>query len=101
MTSGGEATESSQYRLKLLDPLGNVTLLERPLRMATLVSAIRTALRARRRQYEIADYIAERESLLAQLRHSEQLYRSIGDPLISEYGCVPRRDKIYMRVHRF
>ena len=30
MTSGGEATDASQFRLKLTAPLGNVTLLERP-----------------------------------------------------------------------
>ncbi len=33
--------------------LGNVTLLERPLRVAALVSVVRTALRARARQYQI------------------------------------------------
>src|SRR5262245_41179025 len=33
--------------------LGNVTLIERPVRVATLVSAVRTALRARERQYQI------------------------------------------------
>ena len=41
--------------------LGNVTVLERPIRLATLISAVRTALRARQRQYEIREYIAERE----------------------------------------
>src|SRR5688572_27172027 len=32
---------------------GNVTLLERPIRIATLVSAVQTAMRARERQYQI------------------------------------------------
>lgn len=40
--------------------LGNVTVLERPLRVPTLMSAVRTAIRARRRQYELRDYLAER-----------------------------------------
>ena len=40
--------------------LGNVTLLERPLRVATLVSVVRTALRARERQYQIREHLAER-----------------------------------------
>src|SRR5579871_503454 len=31
-TSGGEATEASRRGLSILEPLGNVTLLERPLR---------------------------------------------------------------------
>jgi len=40
--------------------LGNVTLLERPLRVATLVSVVATALRARERQYQIREHLAER-----------------------------------------
>ncbi|GAB2610600.1 ATP-binding response regulator [Novilysobacter erysipheiresistens] len=44
--------------------LSNVTLLERPLRVAALLSAVRTALRARNRQYEIR----------AQMRKLEQAH---------------------------
>jgi signal transduction histidine kinase/ActR/RegA family two-component response regulator len=40
--------------------LGNVTLLERPLRAGTLLSAVRTALRARERQLQIRGHLAER-----------------------------------------
>ena len=42
-----------------LRTLGNVTLLERPVRTATLLSAVRTALRARDRQYQIREHLAE------------------------------------------
>ncbi|HSM10979.1 MAG TPA: hybrid sensor histidine kinase/response regulator, partial [Lysobacter sp.] len=42
--------------------LGNVTLLERPLRLAALVSTVRTALRARERQYQIRTHLHELES---------------------------------------
>ena len=38
--------------------LGNVTLLERPVRVASLVSTLRAALRARNRQYELRDRLA-------------------------------------------
>lgn len=41
--------------------LGNVTLLERPLRLAALVSAVRTSLRARDRQYQIRDHLVQQE----------------------------------------
>jgi signal transduction histidine kinase len=41
--------------------LGNVTLVERPVRVAALRSTIRTALRARDRQYQTRDYLRERE----------------------------------------
>ncbi|MEO7964292.1 MAG: ATP-binding protein, partial [Gemmatimonadaceae bacterium] len=38
---------------------GNVSLLERPARVATLVTAVRAALRARLRQYDVRDYLRE------------------------------------------
>jgi PAS domain S-box-containing protein len=44
-----------------MDVLGNVTVLERPLRVAALVSAVRTSLRSRQRQYQTRDYLEERE----------------------------------------
>ena len=40
--------------------LGNVTLLERPTRVTTLLSAAQTAIRARARQYQIRGHLAER-----------------------------------------
>ena len=43
----------------VLKSLANVVLLERPARIVPLVSAVRAALAARRRQYEIRDYIEE------------------------------------------
>ena len=44
-----------------LAKLGNVTLLERPVRVTALVSAVRSALRARARQYQTRAYLEERE----------------------------------------
>lgn len=44
-----------------------VTLLERPLRTATLLATLNTVLAARRRQYEIRDLLAERDTLLSSL----------------------------------
>ncbi len=41
--------------------LGNVELLERPIRVAALTSAVRAALRARQRQYQIRAHLVERE----------------------------------------
>jgi len=69
-TSGGEATSASMSRLALLTPLGNISLLERPLRKVTLVSAVQTALRARRRQYQLRDNFVERERLVRELERS-------------------------------
>ena len=50
--------------------LGNVTLLERPLRLAALVSTVRSALRARVRQYQIRTQIQEQERATAALAES-------------------------------
>jgi signal transduction histidine kinase len=52
--------------------LGNVTLLERPLRIAALKSAVRTALRARERQYQIRSHLEERERSAEALRSADQ-----------------------------
>jgi PAS domain S-box-containing protein len=60
-----------------MDALGNVTVLDRPVRVATLVSALRTALRARRRQYELRDHL-EAASLLA------AIVQSSGDAVIGQ-----------------
>jgi signal transduction histidine kinase len=59
-----------------MDLLGNVSILERPLRITSLVSALRTALRSRRRQYELRDRLAQlreadrrKDEFLATLAH--------------------------------
>jgi signal transduction histidine kinase/ActR/RegA family two-component response regulator len=49
--------------------LGNVTLLERPVQSVTLVSAATSALRARRRQYEMRDVDRRKDEFLAMLAH--------------------------------
>lgn len=41
-----------------MELLGNVTVLERPMRVAALVSAVRAALRARKRQYETREHLS-------------------------------------------
>jgi len=53
---------------RAMSTLGNVTVIERPLRVTTLVSVVRTALRARERQYQIRDHLAGRERAERQLR---------------------------------
>ena len=65
--------------------LGNVTLLERPVRLATLVTAVRTALRARERQYQIREHLAERarseESLRLADRRKDEFLATLGHEL--------------------
>ena len=51
--------------------LGNVTLLERPVRVASLVSAVRAALRSRQRQYELRDRLSLQTLLAAIVESSD------------------------------
>ncbi|MFL5430666.1 MAG: ATP-binding protein [Myxococcales bacterium] len=51
------------------EALGNVTRLDRPVRVPTLLSAVAAALRARRRQYQAEEAIRLRDQFLAMLGH--------------------------------
>jgi len=57
---------------RAMDLLGNVTVLERPMRVSSLVSAVRSALRARRRQYQLREHLAERERAEEALRKADR-----------------------------
>jgi signal transduction histidine kinase len=65
--------------------LGNVTLLERPLQVATLLSAVRTAIRARDRQYQISAHLAElarsEEALRLADRRKDEFLATLGHEL--------------------
>ncbi|RYZ05307.1 MAG: HAMP domain-containing histidine kinase, partial [Comamonadaceae bacterium] len=54
---------------RAVEHLGNVTMLERPVRTITLVSAARSALRARERQYEMRALSRRKDEFLATLAH--------------------------------
>jgi signal transduction histidine kinase/CheY-like chemotaxis protein len=54
---------------RAVEHLGNVTLLERPVRTIALISAARSALRARERQYQVRDADQRKDEFLATLAH--------------------------------
>jgi PAS domain S-box-containing protein len=66
--SGTNRTTTLMARMR--QPLGHTTLLERPIRPETLVSAVETVLRGRLRQFQMRD-------ALEQLQASEGRYRSL------------------------
>jgi signal transduction histidine kinase/ActR/RegA family two-component response regulator len=66
LTGGGRTTRSSLQIASALGPRGNVTLMERPVRILTLISAVHTALRARGRQYEVRDLLTREQSARSQ-----------------------------------
>ena len=75
LVSGGAATRALAELAADLGPRTNATLLERPVRATTLVSAIRSALRARRRQYEVRDHLEARARTEEALRQAQRLER--------------------------
>lgn len=55
------ARTGSPVAAEAMELLGNVTVLEQPVRVTTLVSALQAALRARHRQYQVRDQLSELE----------------------------------------
>ena len=72
LTSGGGQSPENVEALSNLGKEGNVTLIERPVRVMTLVSAVKSALRARRRQFEVRDYLAAEELSKNELKRAIQ-----------------------------
>jgi len=68
MVLSKEGLESPRLR-QIFEQVGNVTLLERPVRTATLLSAALSAGRARRRQYEMREVDRRKDEFLAILGH--------------------------------
>jgi two-component sensor histidine kinase len=62
----------SPIAIWMMERMTNVTVLERPARVSTLVSMVRTAIKARQRQYELRDSVEA-------LRQSEEQYRKIAE----------------------
>lgn len=73
LTMGGEVNEESQRKMRARQPLGNLVLLERPIRPETLFSTVQAALRSRRRQYQMRDFLKERHLTEEALRKAEKL----------------------------
>ena len=67
-----ERGADSAVLAEAMEALGNVTVLERPTRVPTLVSTLSSALRSRNRQYQIRSYIEERERNAEALRAADR-----------------------------
>jgi two-component system, sensor histidine kinase len=65
--------------------LGNVTFLDRPVQVATLVVAVRAALRARRRQYAARDVL---DQLASSVRARDRFLAMLGHELRNPLGAV-------------
>jgi signal transduction histidine kinase/ActR/RegA family two-component response regulator len=76
ITGPGNGVEVRPRYLTALAPVGNITIIERPVRPETLVSTCEVALRSRRRQYQVRDLLVEldkadrrKDEFLAMLAH--------------------------------
>jgi two-component system, sensor histidine kinase len=92
---------ASDEVLETLAPLGNATLLERPVRLSTLLSAVQAALRARRRQYEVRDLLLRqaeadrrKDEFLAMLGHE------LRNPLAAIRNALSVLDEVGSRAER-
>ncbi len=59
--------------LRQLGDAGNVTLLERPSRVVTLLMTVQAAVRARHRQYEFREYLQQYDRYQDQVRQTQKL----------------------------
>ena len=72
LTGAGESWVPSPYLAELRN-VGNVTLVERPIRSDSLLSAVESAMRARMRQYEVRDFLRRQADSEEALRRTEKL----------------------------
>lgn len=73
LTVSGQVTPQSERLRELRRPLGNVFLLERPIRPETLLGILEIALRGRKRQYQIRDQMQQYALAQKALLQSEKL----------------------------
>jgi signal transduction histidine kinase/CheY-like chemotaxis protein len=81
--------------LATLEPLGNSTILERPVRVKTLVSACQAALRARRRQYEVRDLL---RSQAQADRRKDEFLAMLGHELRNPLAAIRNAHSVLERV---
>jgi signal transduction histidine kinase len=77
LTGGGASTPSTEMLVRSRAPMGNITLIERPVRPATLISCVRTAIRSRLRQYEIRNHLEDRQRAEEELRRAHDELESL------------------------
>jgi len=59
LLAGSPGSDVTRRTIVAMESLRNVTMFERPIRLATVLSALRAALRGRTRQYEVRDLLTQ------------------------------------------
>ena len=73
LTAAGVVDKENRRKAVARQPLGNLVLLERPVRPETFISSVQAALRGRRRQYLVREFMAERRLAEEAFRRAEKL----------------------------
>lgn len=76
LSGAGADSAAAAWAIELL---GNITVLERPVRLTTLVTALRTAVRARRRQYELRNQLIDLQQAEESVRKQSERQRLLGE----------------------
>jgi signal transduction histidine kinase len=104
------ANPSDKQRSAATDVLGNVTFLDRPVHVRTMIASVQSALRSRQRQYEARRAIQSRDSFLAMLGHELRnplgvitfalavLEKSSTAPPPKEYSVIARQARHLSRL---
>jgi signal transduction histidine kinase/CheY-like chemotaxis protein len=71
--AGDIRADASLRTLRMLEVLRNVTLLDRPLRIAAVISTIQSAIRSRQRQYELRDVLVALHSARTEAEQANRL----------------------------
>jgi signal transduction histidine kinase/ActR/RegA family two-component response regulator len=85
LTSGPASVRVTEKLVARLGSSWNVTFLERPLRVLTLVSTLRTALRARRHQHQVRELLAHTQE---QVRQRDRFLALLGHELRNPLAAI-------------
>ncbi len=91
LTMAGHVSSLQRRLTQTQQRLGNVLLLERPVRPETLISTVNGVLRSRQRQYQARDYLAEKVRSENALRESEKQFRDLANT-IPQLAWIARAD---------
>jgi signal transduction histidine kinase len=90
LTERGGGLERNPAAARQMEALGNVAFLERPFHPTTLVSVVKTAIRARRRQYEARSRIEELRESEGHARRAEIELRAVNETLEARVAARTR-----------
>ena len=90
LTERGGGLERNPTAARQMEALGNVAFLERPFHPTTLVSVVKTAIRARRRQYEARSRLEELRESAGYARRAEIELRAVNETLEARVAARTR-----------